>query len=92
VDRFALQLSPAALRDLDRLDERAARKILDKLTPLKNDPFPRGKLIKKVKGKRSTFYRLRIESYRAFYVIEGRDVVILRVIGRRDAERFIKNL
>jgi len=92
VDRFTLQLSPAAVRDLDRLEERAGRKILEKLTLLKDDPFPRGKLIRKIKGKRSTFYRLRIESYRAFYMIEGRDVVILKIIDKKDAERFIKDL
>ncbi len=92
MDRFTLQLSPAAVRDLDRLEERAGRKILEKLTLLKDDPFPRGKLIRKIKGKRSTFYRLRIESYRAFYMIEGRDVVILKIIDKKDAERFIKDL
>jgi mRNA-degrading endonuclease RelE of RelBE toxin-antitoxin system len=55
VERFALKLSPAATRDLDRLDDQTAGIILDHLPVLRENPFPRGKLIKKLKGKKSTF-------------------------------------
>jgi len=92
VDKFTLRISPSAVRDLDRLENQVVRTILDDLPALRENPFPRGKLIKKIKGKKSTFYRLRVDKYRVFYSIEGRDVVILRVIGKKDADEFIKNL
>ena len=90
--RFVLTLSPSAGRDLDRLDGHVVRRILDALSALTENPFPRGKLIKKIKGKTSTFYRLRVGDYRVFYSIEGPEVVILGVIGRKDADRFIQRL
>jgi mRNA-degrading endonuclease RelE of RelBE toxin-antitoxin system len=59
---------------------------------LRENPFPRGKLIKKLKGKKSTFYRLRVDKYRVYYTIEGPDVVVLRVLSKKDADKFIKRL
>lgn len=92
MDRFVLKLSPTATRDLDQLEDKVARMILDELPVLRDNPFPIGKLIKKLKGKKSTFYRLRVDKYRVFYCLEGTEVVILRIIGKKDADRFIKNL
>jgi len=92
VDKFTLELSPAAIRDLDKLEDKGARMILAELTVLKDNPFPRGKLIKKIKGKKTNFYRLRVGKYRVFFCIEGAVVVVLKVIGKKDAGRFIKNL
>lgn len=87
MDEFVLLLSPSATRDLDRLDDKAARMILDELPDLKDNPFPQGKRIRKIKGKRSTFYRLRVDKYRVFYSIEDLHVVILRIISKKDADR-----
>jgi len=92
VDKFILKLSLTATRDLDRLEDEVVRMVLNALPVLHENPFPRGKLIKKIKGKRSTFYRLRVDKYRVFYSIEGSNVVILKVIGKKDADKFIKNL
>jgi len=92
VDRFILKLSSTATDDLDQFDDKAVRMILNKMAILKENPFPMGKLIKKIKGKKSTFYRLRVDKYRVFYSLEKSDVVILKVIGKKDADRFIKNL
>ena len=92
MDKFALKLSPSATRDLDRFEDKVVRMILDELPALKEDPFPRGKRIKKIKGKKSIFYRLRVDKYRVFYSIEDLNVVILRIISKKDADRIIKNL
>ena len=56
------------------------------------NPFPRGKLIKKIKGTNADFYRFRIDKYRVFYMIEGNEVVVLRVLSKKDAAKFIKKL
>ena len=92
MDKFILKLSPTATRDLDRLEDEVVRTVLDALPVLKENPFPRGKLIKKIKGKRSTFYWLCVDKYQVFYSIEGPNGVILKVIGKKNAGKFIKNL
>ncbi|MEK6548935.1 MAG: type II toxin-antitoxin system RelE/ParE family toxin [Nitrospirota bacterium] len=89
---FTLKLSPAATHDLDQLDDKTAGMVLDHLPVLKENPFPRGKLIKKLKGKKATFYRLRVDKYRLYYTLEGSVVAIMRVISKKDAEKFIKQL
>lgn len=90
--KFSLILSPGATRDLDRIDESLFQVILDALPLLRENPFPQGKRIKKIKGKKAIFYRLRVDKHRIFYSIEGMTVVILSIIGKKDADRFIKKL
>lgn len=92
MDKFALTLSPSAIRDLDRLDIKIASNVLDRAAILEENPFPKGKLKKKIKGKRSTFYRLRVGKYRVFYCIGNKEVVVLKIIDKKDAEKFIKSL
>ena len=94
VDRFTIVLSPRAVRDLDALSHSVVTKIAGSLKVLENNPFPRGKLIKKIKGKgkRTNYYRIRADKYRVFYMIEATEVVILRVLGKKDTEKFIRNL
>ena len=92
MDKFVIALSPSAVRDLDRLDDKTVESIFLKLSVLEKNPFPKGKLIKKIKGKKSVFYRLRVGKFRVFYFLEGREVVILRVIDKKDADKFIKTV
>lgn len=90
MDRFSITLSPSAVRDLDRLNDKTVQSVFLKLPILEENPFPKGKLIKKIRGKKSVFYRLRVGKYRVFYFLEGRTVVILKVIDKKDADKFIK--
>ncbi len=92
MDRFEVILSPHATKDLDGFSDTVCKKIAYALKTLSESPFPRGKLIKKLKGKNAGFYRLRADKYRVFYVIESGGVVVLRVLSRKDAERYIRNL
>ena len=90
MDKFKIELSPAASRDLDDLEMGIVTKVLSDLKTLEENPFPRGKLIKKIKGKKTPFYRLRIEKFRVFYEIQPMKIVILRIIRKKEADRFIK--
>jgi mRNA-degrading endonuclease RelE of RelBE toxin-antitoxin system len=90
VDRFKIEISPAASRDLDDLDVKTVTKVLSDLKALENNPFPRGNLIKKIKGKKKAFYRLRIDKFRVFFAIEGIKIILLRVLSKKEAEQFIK--
>jgi mRNA interferase RelE/StbE len=92
MDKFRIELAPAASRDLDDLEIGTTTKIISGLRILEEDPFPRGKLIKKIKGKKAAFYRLRIDKFRAFYEIQPGKIVILRILSKEEADRFIKKL
>jgi len=67
-------------------------KIVEAIKILEENPFPRGKLIRKIKGKHSDFYRLRVNKYRVFFIIETDRVVILRIINKKDADKLIQQL
>jgi mRNA interferase RelE/StbE len=90
MDRFRIDLSPAASRDLDDLEMGLMKKALSDLKILEENPFPRGKLIKKIKGKKTVFYRLRIDNFRVFFEIQGMKIIILRILSKKEANRFIK--
>lgn len=93
MDEFTIILTLKAVKDLDAFSDRICMKITDSMKKiLKENPFPRGKLVRKIKGKKSTFYRLRTDKHRVFYMIEAEKVVILRILSRKDAEKFIRSL
>ena len=92
MDKFEIELSPAASRDLDDLEIGLVTKVLSDLRILEYNPFPKGKLIKKIKGKKTSFYRLRMDKFRVFFEIQHMKIVILRIIGKKEADRFIKTL
>ena len=92
MDRFKIELSPAASRDLNDLEIEVVTKVFSDLKILEENPFPRGKLIKKIKGKKTSFYRLRIDKFRVFYEIQHMKIIILRVISKKEADRYIKKL
>ncbi len=90
--RFSIELSPTASRDLDDLEMETVTKVLSGLRLLEENPFPRGKVIKKIKGKKAPFYRLRMDKFRVFFEIRPGKVVILRILSKKEAGRFIKKL
>jgi mRNA interferase RelE/StbE len=92
MDKFRIELVPAASRDLDDLEIRTTTKIISDLRILEENPFPRGKLIKKIKGKKVAFYRLRVDKFRVFFEIQPRKIVILRILSKKEADRFIKKV
>ncbi len=92
MDKFRIELSPAASRDLDDLGITIVTKVISDLKILEEDPFPREKVIKKIKGKRIALYRLRIDMFRVFFEIQHNKVVILRILSKKEADRFIKEV
>jgi mRNA interferase RelE/StbE len=92
VDKLKLILSPKAVKDLDTFSDNICIKITNAIRVLEENPFPRGKVIRKIKGTKLAFYRLRADKYRVFYMIDGDKVVILRVLSKKEAKRFIQSL
>lgn len=92
MDEFQVVLSPHAAKDLDGFSDAVCTKIVRALQVLHENPFPRGKIIKKIRGTDADYYRLRVDKYRVFYMIEGGRVVILHILHKKDVGRYLKNL
>jgi len=90
VEKFNIVLAPKAVKDLDGLNNKQCSKILKQVMVLEENPFPRGKLIKKLKGTKTSYYRLRIDKYRVFFRVKAKRVIILRILSRKDVEKIIK--
>lgn len=92
MDKFQVVLSPKAAKELDSFNDAVCKRLTSGMKILEENPFPKGKLIKKIKGTSSDYYRLRVDKYRIFYFIEGNKIVVLRVLSKKDVGRFIGNL
>ena len=92
MDKFQIVLSSKAAKDLDTFNDAICKRLTSGMKILEENPFQRGKLIKKIKGTSSDYYRLRVDKYRIFYFIDGNRIVILRVLSKKDVGRFISNL
>jgi mRNA interferase RelE/StbE len=80
---YKLRLSNRAAKYLSRLDKTTTSRILDKLKHLKVDPY-HSVGTKKLSGKLTGLFRLRIGNYRAVYRIDDDYyIVTILVIGSR---------
>ncbi len=94
---FEVEFVSAATRDLDDVPLAARHRLVEAIARhLQNNPFPRGKLIKPLRGFRIPTYELRVaaagERYRVVYRIDGRRVVVLMVPPRKLLARYLKRL
>lgn len=92
MDGFSVELTKYAAADLDELSGEIRSKILDEISLPAADPFPRGKLKKRLKGFKFRLYRLRSGDYRVLYRIDAGVVTVMRVIARKDLEKIAKRL
>ena len=82
MSRYRIELRPAALRTLRKLDPQVRRRIQGAIALLAEDPRPPN--AKKLKGRDA--FRVRTDSYRVIYTIED-DVLLVVVVTlghRRD--------
>ncbi len=84
MDARRLVYAPRAERDLLELPARQARQILKDLELLRSPPWPPGK-VKKLRG--SDLWEIKTGDYRSIFWPDGKDVVILRAVNRKDLER-----
>ncbi len=66
--------------------------MLRQIKTLEVNVTPDGKRIKKLKGVKGSFYRLRIGDYRALFEVEGDSVTVHRVVNRKELDRVISRL
>ena len=80
-----LQLSSRAQKELDRLDDKTALRISQKIYLLANNPY--GQNSQKLGGGKG--YRIRIGDWRVVYTVDksAKTVTIVRIRHRRDVYR-----
>ena len=90
--KFEVLLSETARRQLKNLPPDTQDHIKLSLAELKNDPYrPRPKAdIKRLKGPKRDYYRLRIGNYRAIYVIDEYKVKVAKILPRSKAYDWIE--
>jgi mRNA interferase RelE/StbE len=83
---YQVQYSPRAVRDLENLPQKVARRIATKADALGDNPRPPG--VMKMEGE-ANLYRIRVGNYRIIYQIRDNALVVLVVtIGdRKDVYR-----
>jgi len=66
-------------------------RVKEKLKELKISPYKAGPKmdIKKLKGPKRFYYRLRIDDHRAIYVIDGNRVLVAKILPRDKAYDWI---
>ncbi len=84
--RRSIILTPRARRELFGLEDRFARQVADDLGLLESSPWRPGK-VKKLHGYR--FWEMKSGDFRAIFVIRGEDVIVARIVNRRDLRRTI---
>jgi mRNA-degrading endonuclease RelE of RelBE toxin-antitoxin system len=76
--------APRAQRDLVAMPKRSALRILGDLELLQTPPWPPGK-VKKLHG--HDFWEIKTGDFRTIFWPQGRQIVILRVVNRRELQR-----
>lgn len=92
MSRFVIQLTRAAIRDLDALPDPVRDQVTEDLRTLEEAPLGPPPRIKRLKGLTFPIYRLRSGDYRVVYRIDEALVTIMRVIDRKELERALRQL
>jgi mRNA interferase RelE/StbE len=82
---YSVILPKSTQKTLDRLPDEIARRILERLSALENNPRPHD--VKKLKGREA--WRIRVGDYRVIFEIHERElrVVVITIGHRRDVYR-----
>jgi mRNA-degrading endonuclease RelE of RelBE toxin-antitoxin system len=89
VDKRSLVYAPRAERDLLAIPGRHARQVLGDLELLQSPPWPPGK-VRKLRG--VDFWEIKTGDYRSIFWPRGKQVIILRVVLRRDLIRTLERV
>ncbi len=81
---FNLVYTKRAVKDIERLDHAAKRRIGQKLLRYTEDPF---KHAERISDSDLGSFRFRIGDYRVVFDVDGKDILILRVGHRREVYR-----
>ena len=88
---YEVLLSRTARRQMADLPPEIQERVKEKLKELKNSPYKAGPKmdIKKLKGPKRFYYRIRIGDHRTIYVIDGNRVLVAKILPRDKAYDWI---
>ena len=90
---FEVRFLPGAEDDLSRIDPEESRRIVWKCRAvLSTNPFPHGKVVRRLTTVKPPLSRLRLGDWRVFFENRGRVVWIEGVARKPQAERTIRRL
>ena len=89
---YILEFTPAALRELERLDPSVRRRVFSDIEKLKENPRPHGVVKMETKEKLYRVYVGPGKNYRAIYQIRDEILLVLvvKVGDRKDVYRGVK--
>lgn len=87
---YKLYIPKRVFKQLSSIDSINRNHIRDEILKLRNDPYPAGKKVKKLKGFDGEYIRLRVGDYRIMFEVGEEMINILGIVHRRDLERWIK--
>src|SRR5262245_34286666 len=89
--RYEIVLAPEAVADLKRLKARLQAQVRGAMeTHLRHEPTKTSKSrIKHLRGLSRPQYRLRVDTVRVFYDVSGRNVEVLAVVMKSDADAWL---
>jgi mRNA interferase RelE/StbE len=89
---FDVVVTPAALRQLRRLRNSDAVRIMDAIERhLRDEPErPTRTTVKRLRGPQDAAYRLRVGDFRVFYDVDGQTVTVIAVLHQLETEKFYR--
>jgi len=91
--RFKIERKQGVAKDLRRIDGGERKKIFSAMLKyLETIPDePHGTRIKKMEYIEQPQYRLRVGDYRIYYDIEGSTVIVLGIVHKKNAEKWLNS-
>lgn len=87
-----IKFTNASFKDIERLDKKTRERIITELTLLLKSPFDFKRDIKKLKGIGKNIYRLRAGEVRVIYFLSDIELVVVRIIDRKDLLKIINTV
>jgi mRNA interferase RelE/StbE len=89
---YKIKFTNASFKDLEGLDKNIRERIITELTSLSRFPLDSKRDIKKLKGIGKNIYRLRVGEFRIIYFLSDMELVVLRIIDRKDLPKIINTI
>ncbi|NQT67461.1 MAG: type II toxin-antitoxin system RelE/ParE family toxin [Actinobacteria bacterium] len=90
--KYKLKFTSVSLKDIKNFDNTTQIRIIDELNKLLKSPYNINKDIKKLKGINKKIYRLKLGDLRIIYFLSDTELVVLRIIDRKDLMKIIDSI
>jgi mRNA interferase RelE/StbE len=80
---YEIEFKPKAIKDLDSLQREEARRIVERISRMRNNLEGDVKHLTNFTPE----YRLRVGDHRVLFELAGKQVIVYRVVNRRNAYR-----